>query len=251
MFGLRRPPSFDIRTESPSETLLCGFSEFGLAGLTTANYLVDRLDLEQVGHIEVDQFPPIAPFENGTPRRHTRLFSRPGVDLTVLVGELFVPPGAATAFGNAIVDWAERRAVEEVVVASGVPIAHGPEDHRAFYVADEAYQAAHLTDAGAEDGPDLAPMAGGFLDGVNGAIVSRGLGTDLRTAVITTPAHAQAPDVEAALRLVDALDDIYGLGVDTAPLEGFAAEVSSYYAELAERMEETAEEESFPDRMYN
>lgn len=245
MFGLRRPPSFDIRTESTSETLLCGFSEFGLAGLTTANYLVDRLDLEQVGHIEVEQLPPIAPFENGTPRRHTRLFSRPEVDLTVLVGELFVPPGAATAFGNAIVDWAERRAVEEVVVTSGVPVAHGPEDHRAFYVADRAYQAARLDDV------DLAPMGGGFLDGVNGAIVSRGIGTDLRTAVITTPAHAQAPDVEAALRLVDAVDDIYDLGVDTAPLEGFAEEVSSYYGELADRIEETAEEESFPDRMYN
>lgn len=246
MFGLRGRPSFDVQADSTPETLLCGFSEFGLAGLTTANYLVDQLDLEQVGHIEVDQLPPIAPFENGTPRRHTRLFAHPERDLTVLVGELFVPPPAAEPFGNAIVDWAEDRGVEEVVVASGVPVAHGPDDHRAFYVADETYQKARLS------GVDIKPMTGGFLDGINGAIVSRGMGTDLGTAVLTTPAHAQTPDVAAALRLVEAVETIYDLGVDTAPLEGFAADVSAYYEELSERMQAASEEEErLPDRMYN
>ena len=38
------------RIDAP-ETLLAGFSEFGLAGLTAVHYLVDQLDLEETGHI--------------------------------------------------------------------------------------------------------------------------------------------------------------------------------------------------------
>lgn len=248
MFGSRGLPSFDVRTDATPETLVCGFSEFGLAGLTAANYLVDQLDLEEVGHIDVDQLPPIAPFENGVPRRHTRLFGAPDSELTVLVGELFVPPYAAEPFGNAIVDWADDTSTEEIVICSGVPIAHGPDDHRPFYVADEAYRKRRLEGRDL----DLEPMQGGFLDGVNGAVVSRGLGfDDLRTAVFTTPAHQQAPDVEAALRLLDAVVAVYELDLDAAPLEEFAVEVQSYYAELAERMAAaTDEEEPLPDRMY-
>lgn len=246
MFGLRSSPGFSIQhDESPSETLLCGFSEFGLAGLTTVDYLVKQLELEQMGHIEVDQLPAITPFENGHPRHHTRLFSRDDLELTVLVGELFLPGWAAKPFSDAVLDWTEQNVVEEVVVASGVPVAHGPEEHRTFYIASPDYREAHLTDT------DIAPMAGGFLDGVNGAIMARGIDSTLRTCVLTTPAHGQTPDVEAALRLLDSVCTIYDLDVERAPLEEFATRVSAYYEELADRVaaakEETGERE---DRMY-
>ncbi|MFB6206682.1 MAG: PAC2 family protein [Haloglomus sp.] len=84
-----------MRTNASPETLVCGFSSLGLAGLTAANYLVEQLVLEQVDYIDVEQFPAIAPFENGVPRRHTRLFGAEDSDLTGLVGELFVPPYVA------------------------------------------------------------------------------------------------------------------------------------------------------------
>lgn len=241
-------PDFHVHSDSePTETLLCGFSEFGLAGLTAVDYLTTQLDLEQVGHIAVEQLPAITPFENGTPRHHTRLFSRDGFDLTVLVGELFVPPFAAGPFAESILDWTASEGVSEVVLVSGVPIAHGPDDHRAFYIASPDYQAEHDLSS-----TDVSPMAGGFLDGVNGAITSRGIDSPLRTCVLTTPAHAQTPDVEAALRLLGAVETVYDFDIDTGPLEEFAAEISNHYEELAQRMEAQQEELGSPvdDRMF-
>lgn len=243
----RADPSFAVNHDADaSDTLLCGFSEFGLAGLTAADYLVKQLELEQTGHITVDQLPTITPFENGTPRHHTRLFSRDDLEFTVLVGELFVPTHAAAPLGEAILEWAAGASVEEVVVCSGVPTAHGPDDHRPFFIASRDYQDAHDLEAA-----DVKPMSGGFLDGVNGAITAQGMDSPLRTCVFTTPAHAQAPDAEAALRLLGAIDRVYGLDLDTGPLESVANELSRYYAELAERMAEQEPEERLPeDRMY-
>ncbi|MHB9285690.1 proteasome assembly chaperone family protein [Halobacteriales archaeon Cl-PHB] len=238
-------PTFHVNHEaSASQHLLAGFSTFGLAGLTAANYLVEQLDLTETGHVSAERLPAITPFEDGTPRHHTRLFSRADADVTVLVNELFVPPWAAEAFSTAVLDWTDDNGVAEVTVLSGVPVAHGPTEHRAFSVATEDYQASRLADA------DLPAMGSGFLDGVNASLVSRGMDSALRVGVVTTPVHAKTPDVEAAIRLVDAAADLYDLAVDTADLEAFAADVDQYYEELAARFQQAEEPDLAADRMY-
>lgn len=58
-----------------TDALLIGLTEYGLAGLTAADFLVDHLELEKTGHVTVDQLQEITPFEAGTPRHLTRFFS--------------------------------------------------------------------------------------------------------------------------------------------------------------------------------
>ncbi|WP_232686049.1 proteasome assembly chaperone family protein [Halobacterium zhouii] len=238
-------PEFSFTHDAePSEALLCGFSQFGLAGLTAANFLVEQLDLTETGHVGVDKLPAITPFENGVPRHHTRLFSRPDVDVTVLVGELFIPLSAADSFSASLGDWLDANGVREIAVLSGVPLAHGPDEHRTFYVATEDYREKRLADA------DTAPMGSGFLDGVNAGLLARGVDSDLSACVFTTPVHQLVPDVEAAIRLVDTASGVYDLDVDTQPLKEFAAEVTEYYAELNDRVSRVTEEQRADDRMY-
>ncbi|WP_178917477.1 proteasome assembly chaperone family protein [Natronomonas gomsonensis] len=245
MVGQGTSPSFDIQHEEPTSTLVAGFAEFGLAGLTAANYVTETLELERTGHIGVEQLPAVTPFENGTPRHHTRLFSKPDLDITVVVGELFVPPYAAEPFGNALLDYTDEHGVEDIVVLSGVPIQHGPDDHRAFYVASEDYQSARL------DGDHgITAMPGGFLDGINGELMERAVDSTLKACVLTTPVHQQVPDIDAALRLIGALDSVYDLDIDTGPLEEFAETLSKQYEELAARLESQREEMRPEDRMY-
>ena len=248
--SMRHPtdqPSFHIeqQEEPSSETLIAGFSTFSLAGLTAADYIVDQLDLEERGHITVDQLPTITPFENGTPRHHTRFFSHDDRDVTVLVGDLFIPPFAAEAFSTALLEWTTETDISEVTVLSGVPIPHGPDGHQVFYVASEDYQENRLADA------ELPPMGNGLLDGVNASLMQQGMETSCATGILTTPVHAQAPDVDAALRLIESAQSIYDLGLDTEPLEAFAAEVKDYYEGLSQHLEAVEPERHPVDIMYS
>ena len=235
--------------EAPKETLLCGFASYGLSGLTAVDFLVDQLELAETGHVTAEELPSITPFENGRPTHHTRLFSKPGVELTLLKNELFVPPALSGPFGGEILGWTERHGVEEIAVVDAVPIQHGPDDHRTYHVATDDYHERRLSATG-EDAP-TTPMARGYLDGVTGALVERGIDSPLAVGVFQTPVHEQLPDVEAAIRLVETVNAVYGLGVDTEPLQTFADEVQRYYTELAERYEAAAKrDDSFADRMY-
>ena len=228
-------PSFRVEQEAEpaAETLIAGFSTFGLAGLTAADYIVDHLALDERGHVTVDQLPTITPFENGTPRHHTRFFSRDDLDITGLVGDLFIPPFAAEAFSTALLDWTAENDVAEVTVLSGIPIPHGPDGHRVFYVGSEDYQERRLA------GSELPPMTEGFLDGVNASLMQRGMESDLATGILTTPVHSQGPDIEAALRLIESVRTVYDVDIDTEPLEAFADEVRNYYEGLSQHLEAT------------
>jgi uncharacterized protein len=239
-----RRPSFSVSADAEtSESLIAGFSSFGLAGLTAADYLVDQLDLVETGHVTTAGLPTITPFEEGVPHHPTRLFSREDLDVTVLTGELFVPPFAGEELSGAILEWTEQQDVRDIAVLSGIPIAHGPDEHQTYYVATEDYKQHRLGET------EVPPMGRGFLDGSNAALVAQGMDSPLGVGVYITPVHEQVPDIDASIRLIETVTDVYDLSVDSGPLQAFAAEVQQYYNGLAERMA-AREEDVGEDRMY-
>lgn len=215
----------------PGQTLLIGLPHVGMASLTTVDHVVRTLPSEMIGGIAPAELPAITPFEDGIPRNHTRLYDLIDSDLVVLVGELFVPTVAASAFADMLAEWMTSQGIDEVAFLHGVPYPHGPEEHAVFYVATESYRSRHLTDA------EIKPMKGGYLDGVAGEVVTRSMSDTAPPAgVFLTPTHPPGPDVEAAIRFLDAIESVYDLVVDRHALEELSAEIEAHYANLAERM---------------
>ncbi|AGN02029.1 hypothetical protein L593_10420 [Salinarchaeum sp. Harcht-Bsk1] len=241
----RRRPRVSVHEEQAvTEPVVAGFSEFGLAGLTAVDYLTTQFEMEPVGHVRADGLPSITPFTAGEPRHPVRLHASNDVPVTALVGEQFVPVWAADEFGESLLEWIDASEVDELCLVSGIPVPHGPEDHRAFWIATEDFRERRLEET------DLDPMGNGFLDGVGAALLDRGIDTDLAVSVLVTPVHPQVPDADAALRLLEGLVDVYGIDVETGPLETFAEEVREYYGELSARLQTVAEDDQPEDRMY-
>jgi len=238
-------PRFELTdTAVDVDTLVVGFTEYGLAGLTAVDYLTDQLEMRQTGHLADAGPPHITPFEGGVPRHHTRLYVDAERSLAVVVGERLVALDSATGVASAVRELAERLDPESLTVLTGVPVAHGPDDHVPFSIATEDYRDRYLAAS------DIRPMGAGFLDGVTAELVADGIDDDPAVGVFTTPAHPQAPDAAAAIRLLEALTTTHDIDVDTGPLEAFAATVEAQYRALAERIE-SADDRSMPeDRMY-
>ncbi|WP_435335180.1 proteasome assembly chaperone family protein [Haloarchaeobius sp. TZWWS8] len=231
--------------ETPTPTLIAGFSGSGLAGLVAAEFLVQELELEQIGHIVAETLPPFTPFEEGAPRHHSRLFADGGSGVTVLVNDLFIPPWATDSFGKAILEWADHNAVEEVTVLAGIPVKHGPTDRLVYYIATADYRDEHRLPTA-----QLTPMGRGFLEGVNASLMSRGIDSPLRVGLLVTPVRSVTPDIDAAVRLVEATSSLYGLDTDPTPLATFGAEVEQYYHDLDERNQREKDQKQSEDRMY-
>lgn len=241
--------SFEVSTpgNQPSgEVLLVGISQLGMAGVTAADYLVRHVDSAQIGHVSARGFPAITPFQDGVPRHPTRLYNVEGTNLSVLVGELFVPVWAAHAFVDALIEWASSTEIEEIAVLHGVPFPHGPEEHAVFHVSTPRYRERRL------DESDIQSLGGGFLDGVAGELVTQGLDEGAEpVGVYVTPTHPPGPDIDASLLLLDVIQEVYEVAVDEKELRTRSDELKRYYQELAQRMESFGEgDQSLLSREY-
>jgi uncharacterized protein len=243
-------PRFDLRTTGDplGSRLVVGPATPGLAGLTATDHLVSRAggDARQVGHLTAHGLPDVTPFTDGQPRHPSRLYALPGADLTVLVSEVFVPLPAAEPLADALSGFAAEAGIAEVTVLHGVPYPHGPSEHETYHVATDDHRAR---------GPNgsVPPLPGGFLDGVPGELLARGLDDGPPTGALVTPAHLPGPDFDAALRLLGAVGDLYGVDYDAEALQRRSEETRQQYEQLAERMRALADDESTEygeDRMY-
>lgn len=247
---MSQTPRLEVRqTGKPvGSRMVVGLATPGLAGLTAADHLVSRPDARQVGHLTAHGLPEVTPFTDGRPRHSSRLYTLPEADLSVLVSEVFVPLQAAELAATALTEFVADAGIDEVTVIHGVPYPHGPDEHAVFHVATDAYRERRL------DGTDaVPPLAGGFLDGVPGDLLSRGLDDGPPTGVLVTPAHPPGPDFEAAIRLLDAVDDLFGVESDVDALHQRSEATRLQYEQLADRMRALSEGERTEyaeDRMY-
>ncbi len=229
----REKPEFDVNYDGePSNTLVVGIPEIGMAGLTSVQYINEQLGLKETGYVTNEDLPSITPFDGGAPRHHTRFFSRDDVGVTTLVAELPVPPWASRSFADTLLEWTDTHGVSEVVFLSGVHVRHDETEHQVYYVATEDYHERRLKET------DVEPMSGGFLEGFSAEVVQRGIDSPLAVAVYATPVHAVAQDVEAALRLLSGFNSVYELDIDVGPLKEYADQVNEYHAKLYDHMRE-------------
>ena len=239
---MAREPSFEVAlTEDtePGEKLLIGMAGVGVAGLTATDYLVTHIETNQIGHVKTENLPDITPFTEGVPRHPIRLYSATDSDVTVLISEVFLPVWVADPLTDALVGWADGHGIEEITVLYGAPFPHSEEEHLVFHVSTEGYRTEHFP----EEGANIGPLAGGFFDGVIGELMVRSLDNEAPpTGVLITPTHLPGPDFDAALRLLDTLEPVYGIEVDEAELQERAEEMKQYYKELAQRMQALQEE---------
>lgn len=227
-------PQFRVETDGQpgGTTLLVALPQSGMANLTAADYLVQRRDAEQIGYVATDDLPAMTPVDAGVPRRHTRLFDIEGSDVSVLIGELFVPVWAAGGFTDAVTAWARDNGIAELVLLHGIPFPHAETEHAVYSVATPDYRERRPA------ADDYEALRGGFFDGVPGELLDRHLDeTGLPIGVFVTPTHPPGPDIDAAIRLLEAVQPIYDLAVDLGDLEAAAERTRQYYAELAGRME--------------
>ncbi|MDZ7745413.1 MAG: PAC2 family protein [Halobacteriales archaeon] len=241
---MSREPTFEVTTEAePNDTLLVGTADIGVAGLTAVDYIIAQTGATQIGHLTTRHLPDITPFTDGVPRRPIRLYNLDG-DVTVCVCELSLPPWVAELVSEELFAWAEATEIETVASVSGASFPHAEEDHAVSYVGTESFRTGRVTETPFE------PLSSGYFDGLPGELLTAGLDEpEPAVGALVTPAHPPGPDIDAAIRLVEAAETTYGLDVETTELRDRSAAQRQYYEALTERMAALRDEES--DRLHD
>ena len=134
-----------------------------------------------------------------------------------------------------ILDWAMKKGSKEIVILDGV--ASNEHDNKAYCAAEE-----DLCRVMADKNIDIIPH--GFITGISGGILNECLIREIRGIALLVKANRIIPDPEAAATLIEAINRLYELKIDTTDLKKEKERISAELEELSKKYLQHKKEES-------
>lgn len=192
--------------------IIVGFPEVGLVGTIAASHIIEALKLEEIGAITSEYIPPVVVVHRRQPKAPVRIYGRGR--LACVVSEVPFPPSVIYPMSRALVEWFKGKDTQLVVLLGG--IAHPgrleikkPEVHG---VASNAKAGKILENSG------IKFLEEGFIAGVNALILYACAEKNISAVHLLAEAHYGYPDPGAAASIIEAVNKIAKLEIDTKPL---------------------------------
>ena len=204
-----------VLTKKPKNvTIIEGFPGFGLIGTIATEFLMEHLEMEKIGVVEMDEVPAmIAIHANKVIEPISIHYNRQ--NNIVVIHAINIGKDLGWKVAEVITSLAAELSAKEIISLEGVgsPNAAGG---RVFFYCTKGNQVSKKLEGLA------SPLMEGIIVGVTGALLAK----HVKTPVVALFAEAQSnlPDSKAAADIIQALDAYTGLNVDPKPLIKQAAE---------------------------
>src|SRR5436853_6113038 len=100
------------RLDLRGATVIDGFPSVGLVSSIVANYLINALNLTQIGIMDSVYFPTVALVRDGQPMNPVRIYAGPNMDdrdqIVVFVPAVQPPPHRIDGVAATVPDWAHE-----------------------------------------------------------------------------------------------------------------------------------------------
>lgn len=227
----------------PGATMILGFAGIGLLGPIVANALIDQIsDIKEIGFITSEYLPPISVFYDGVLKHPFRLYYSPQSNLIVGIAE--VPFQVSTAYNDlsrTINNWAlsEDVRANEIVIFQGIPQRDLIDDYPVYYAAEK-----DLVER--LESFDIKKVEKGIIVGPEATILNEALSSRLKAFALFTPV-LEIPTPEAGAAIIEVLNKLYNLNIDTTKLIEEGKMIKKKMLELAEKAQQYQAQQQLPD----
>jgi uncharacterized protein len=191
--------------------VILGFVGPGLVGGIAVAHIVEKLKMEEIARVRSKYTPPAVIFIDGQLRHPFRIYANSEGSLCSIVCETTIRFDGAYQISSVLLDWLEAKKAKELVVLEGLHVQSLPKENRAYCAAESEKLKACL-----EKG--IKPITLGIIQGIAGSILSECLIRKITGLAFLIPTIAFTPDPEGAALLIDALNKVYSLGINTEDL---------------------------------
>lgn len=214
-------------------TLIEGFPGMGLVGTIAAKYLVEKLKFEQIGHMDSDIFVPLIRIHKGIPRYPSRIYVKEEKKLVVLISEQIIPRNLTHHFGESIIEWVKTKGIQRIISLAGINTGD-PKDQTIYGIASNVKSKKVLEEN------KISVIKEGITTGVT-ALMLLELRDEQIEAISIMGTVSIGADYKAAANLLQKLNQILQLNIDTEPLLKEAKETEKELLNQFEKMRESHE----------
>jgi len=198
-----------VLTKKPKNvTIIEGFPGFGLIGTIATEFLMEHLQTEKIGFVEIDEVPAMIAIHQNKVIEPISFHYSKKYNL-VLVHAINISKDLGWKVADLITDLAKMLTAKEIISLEGVG-SPNPSGGRIFYYSTEGNILQKKL------GNIVQPLSEGIIVGVTGALLAKNISTPI--IALFAEAKSNLPDSKAAADIIKVLDVYAGLDVDTKPL---------------------------------
>jgi len=216
----------EVSSENPA--VLEGFPGIGLVGNIVATHLVSELKMKQIGTIESRLFPPICVLFNGIAYAPVRIYENSKTNFIVIVSDILIHPMVAFDVGKAIVNW-----TTDIGAKMNIPIA-GISTMREKRVVFGSATSQTFLDLVKDK---VETLTAGSISGIAGSIMNECGIKKMPAICLLGETQGPTPDPRASARVIEVLNGLLGLNVNTQKLVEEAEQIETELHKLAEQVQ--------------
>ncbi len=240
------------RVDVEGAIVLDGFPSVGLVSSIVANYLVDTLQMEQIGIVDSPQFPTVSLVRNGLPQHPVRIYAgRASPDradhgsdkIVAFVSEFHPAPTIIQPLATAILDWAQEQRCSLLVSPEGLVVEGSPPSRGGkarSLNAMKVYGVASTRKARElYIEPNTVPFLEGVITGIAGVLLNEGRRRGFDVLTFLAEAQADYPDARAAAKVIETINRILlRTPLDPVPLYAEAERIEQQLLTIQRRTAE-------------
>ncbi|MBT3813932.1 proteasome assembly chaperone family protein [Candidatus Woesearchaeota archaeon] len=201
-------------TKKPKNTIIIeGFPGFGLIGTIAIEYLMDHLETEKIGVVEMEEIPAMIAIHQNKVVEPISIHYNKQYNL-VLIHAINVGKNLGWKLAEMVAELAKQISAKQIISLEGVG-SPNPDSGRVFYYSTTNGN----TNKKLED--TAKPLMEGIIVGATGALLAKSM--NIPILALFAEAKSGLPDSKAAAEIIKALDAYTGLKVDPKPLMKQAA----------------------------
>ena len=221
------------KTNLKSPIIFAGFVGAGLVGPLAINYIIEKLEMEEIGVMRSKYLPPSTVFMRGRLRHPFRFYANKEGTLCAIICEITLRMEGLYSIVSSILDWAAEKGSNEIVILDGV--ASTEHDNKAYCAAEEDLVRT-MADA------DISLIPQGFITGIPGGILNECLVREIQGLTLLVKANKIDPDPVAASTLIEAINRFYNMDIDVEDLLKEKDRLNEDFRELSQKYVEHREE---------
>jgi len=195
--------------QSKNPVLIEGFPGIGLVGNIASQHMIDELNMEHIGSIKSRYFPSIAVLYEGLINMPVRIYENLEHNLIIVISDIPIIHSISYDVSNALVDWAKSINVREFVSIAGIAVMD--KGNKVFGAATTPEMLERIRDK-------IGISHMGSISGISGSIMSKCLLHGIPALNLLGATMTQNPDSRAASNVIEVLNELYGLSLNTQEL---------------------------------
>ncbi len=206
--------------------IFAGFVGAGLVGPISIGHMIEKLQMKVIGYMRSKHLPPSTVFLRGRLRHPFRFYSNKEGTVCAIICEITLRMEGLYAIVAAVLDWAKEKGSNEIIIVDGV--ASNEHDNKVYCAAEE-----DLCRIMAEK--DISMIPQGFITGIPGGILNECLIREIQGVALLVKANKIIADPEAAATLLEAINRMYEMQIDTKGLNEEKERTGSELEELSQK----------------